>query len=674
MKNKLQAFWEKIDKKQLLFIALLFILAFATRAHLTKYELLFGFDSYWHARMVSYVIEDGVLPDTDPLAYYHKPVELANRAPVFWYLSAALYWLFSWPFTLSLFAYNKDVWIMFLKILPALYGALICVGMYFLGKEMYNKKAGYAMGVISAVVPSFVYRTMSGFFEEDSLGFLWMVLGLLFLVKAVKEEKINKQSVKNALISGFLFGLMAWTWDMFLLVPLVLIGYFAVTLFNMWVRKAKTKEMKQFTALFAISLVLFAGLASSLHGTKWMKQTYGYVGTALDKMPLIGEETSAVEQRASEGKTTMSDVLSATVGEESVGKRFFGEKYNALILLPLLAIPLLLIKFILIPGLSLFFPTLEKFIDRKDNVSLIVFFWTAICWYMAWSKLKFTYTFGLPIAACAGYLTYESFKAMENKSNKAKATAVGIMLFVSLIGVGAGSFFVVEKTPSIEEGSGWKESLNWMRENTPEDAKFFNWWDDGHWITFIGERAVIVDNANADLKADSDAARFLIDQNTEEADALLKSYGSNYLIMDADTFSKLPSLGLYAYSTLNFNDPRLAKFRCGTTPCNYSVRCAKKTITSGLTGETEISYVCGGQQIARETIESLNTAWTNIPSDVVQGKIPVYYYTDELRNHLYVLNSSGNNTMAAKIWFNSPDTNNYVKAYEYRDVRIYKVN
>src|SRR3989344_2145070 len=157
----------RIKWPQLVLIAAIFILAFATRAHLMKYELFFEFDSYFHARIISYVLEDFAIPFKDPLRF--APTETfipVSSSWFFWYFSAAIYKIF----TLGA-PYNKDLWILFVKILPAFYGTLISVAMYFLGKEAYSKRAGIVMGVFSAIVPAFVYRTMAGFLEDDSLGF-----------------------------------------------------------------------------------------------------------------------------------------------------------------------------------------------------------------------------------------------------------------------------------------------------------------------------------------------------------------------------------------------------------------------------------------------------------------------------------------------------------------------
>jgi len=41
----------------------------------------------------------------------------------------------------------------------------------------------------------------------------------------------------------------------------------------------------------------------------------------------------------------------------------------------------------------------------------------------------------------------------------------------------------------------WADSMQWLRENTPEDAVIASWWDYGYWISTLGERKTLADNA-----------------------------------------------------------------------------------------------------------------------------------------------------------------------------------
>ena len=41
----------------------------------------------------------------------------------------------------------------------------------------------------------------------------------------------------------------------------------------------------------------------------------------------------------------------------------------------------------------------------------------------------------------------------------------------------------------------WSASMEWLRENTAEDAVVAAWWDYGYWISTLGERKTITDNS-----------------------------------------------------------------------------------------------------------------------------------------------------------------------------------
>ena len=37
--------------------------------------------------------------------------------------------------------------------------------------------------------------------------------------------------------------------------------------------------------------------------------------------------------------------------------------------------------------------------------------------------------------------------------------------------------------------------MQWLKENTPEDAVIAAWWDYGYWINTLGERKTLADNS-----------------------------------------------------------------------------------------------------------------------------------------------------------------------------------
>jgi len=41
----------------------------------------------------------------------------------------------------------------------------------------------------------------------------------------------------------------------------------------------------------------------------------------------------------------------------------------------------------------------------------------------------------------------------------------------------------------------WPDAMQWLRENTPEDAVIASWWDYGYWISTLAERKTLADNS-----------------------------------------------------------------------------------------------------------------------------------------------------------------------------------
>ncbi|NWG09232.1 MAG: hypothetical protein HXX80_02800 [Nitrososphaerales archaeon] len=67
----------------------------------------------------------------------------------------------------------------------------------------------------------------------------------------------------------------------------------------------------------------------------------------------------------------------------------------------------------------------------------------------------------------------------------------------------------------------WIEALTWIRENTPEDAIIITWWDYGYWITVMGNRTTLADNATID-NAPIEKIGMLFMSNETEAKDIIK--------------------------------------------------------------------------------------------------------------------------------------------------------
>lgn len=641
----------------LFILALIFILAFAIRGHQLQYELFFEFDTYWHARMTSYAITGELIPvfapenigkgsiidltyckaggtecaPKDPLAYYQLGGARIPSDPMgFWFINAAIYKIFTFGG-----AYNKEVWIQFVKVLPAVYGALTALAMFFLFRRIYrSNKAGYLAGFFTAASSAFVYRTMAGWYEGSSMVFLFMVLGFFLFARATGTLELKKKNLLNAVAAGIVLSISPWIGGWFLIIPYLLIAYGIFNLLIMWLRGIEMQKIKAFAVLFVVMFAVFAVLMTLHIGTGWTSGAASYLYKFFPNLAPASGGTGGI---------TGGDVLAATVGEQNTGWQFFGTKFSALIIFPIIAL-------ILIP--------IRIFRKRNDVMSLLLFFWILATFIMAWNRLQLTFAFGLAVAAAAAFVCFDLLELFEKRTKAEKVAVAAFVGFMLITAVGSSIFFISDHFPPIELAQGWKTALKWVSINTEKDAKFYNWWDEGHWVTFLGERGATTDNRNYDFAGDRDFALFIVEEDENKMYELVKSYGSDYVILDEDLLMKQRSLGMYAYVTTNGNDERIAKFFGVAFGCSVLQ----------LTQEIE----CGPNKIPLAQYQSLPTTWTSTPNQV-QDRTPLFIYRDNDFTRLYIVNPATNSSLLARLWFKAPDITRFEEIYSAKGIKIIRV-
>ncbi|MBI4043462.1 MAG: hypothetical protein HY393_01490 [Candidatus Diapherotrites archaeon] len=676
-----------LGSREFFFVALVFLLAFSIRGHLLRYELFFEFDSYWHARMVSYVLQNGWVPVRDPLAYYQlggAPIDTVNY--LFWIASTFMYKVF----TLGAM-YNKQLWIEFVKFLPAFYGALISVVAYFLGKEWFGKKMGVAAGLMAglmaASIPAFVYRTMAGFFEDDSFGFLWLALGYYFFIKAVNgTPSLDRARMVHAGLAGIMFGAMAASWDGYFLVVLTMLPFLLFAFVKLWGEHG-LKTAKHFAGLWVISMLVFSAITTLVRGTQWLNTVISILtfGTTLPLaliafgivgLIVIGGALFMVFERQQSSashkglrlaglafmylfvvalvyfsgtyQARANTVTGLSVGEENIGSQFFGNKYSFLAWVPFVV--LLITPWIVF--------------RKKDGHTLaLLHAWTGVSLFMAWQKLKWTFLLGLPLGIGLAFLCVEAFAFFRNRSGLERKVVGVAGAFFLLMGVAAGMFFVTQNTPNIEMSNGWKEVLPWVSDNLPEGARMFNWWDEGHWISFLGERAVYLDNRNYDSNGNSQYGLFALNEDEESAYQAPKNVGANYWIVGNDQLGRLNSFALYGYNVTNYNDPRVSAYVGIAMPCSKS--------TNNLTGET--SYACAGNVLNEQQMLNLPVGWGTIPNQLIDNRIPMFAYREKDHSSIYLFNVPANKSLLVRAWFGDPTLRHFKEIHQEKGVKVFQL-
>ncbi|MEW6722364.1 MAG: hypothetical protein AB1324_03815 [Candidatus Micrarchaeota archaeon] len=97
----------------------------------------------------------------------------------------------------------------------------------------------------------------------------------------------------------------------------------------------------------------------------------------------------------------------------------------------------------------------------------------------------------------------------------------------------------------------WIDSMEWIRDNTPEGARITSWWDYGHWINYFGERNAALRNEHRSHEMIGAVAHGYTDATPEELRDWMKAHDSEYALFDIELVSSGGALG-GKYGALNY--------------------------------------------------------------------------------------------------------------------------
>jgi dolichyl-diphosphooligosaccharide--protein glycosyltransferase len=80
------------------------------------------------------------------------------------------------------------------------------------------------------------------------------------------------------------------------------------------------------------------------------------------------------------------------------------------------------------------------------------------------------------------------------------------------------------------ERADWFEALTWIKENTPQNAVLAAWWDYGYWITVMGNRTSLADNATINSTRIATLARMFMSPEREGIE-IAKSLHADYILI-----------------------------------------------------------------------------------------------------------------------------------------------
>jgi asparagine N-glycosylation enzyme membrane subunit Stt3 len=257
----------------ILAIVLIMILGFYVRTIDYNWPYLRNIDSYNFYREIGDIVNNGgVMPGYSDLLlppYGTGTPGTTAVCPPYQCIAAYSYMIFHTVSPLT------ELW-QFLIWFPALLAVLLAIPMYFIGKMLYDRKAGVLAAFFVVFDVGIVSRTLGGDPDSDGIVLLLpLIVITLFLFTYRQADKIksiaNKKLILYSIITGIVFGIWGITWAGQWFVLWLLGGFFVIKILIGIARTRKIKQvfldLKAPILCFIIILVVYFMIGFAVQGT-----------------------------------------------------------------------------------------------------------------------------------------------------------------------------------------------------------------------------------------------------------------------------------------------------------------------------------------------------------------------------------------------------------------------
>lgn len=462
---------------------------------------------------------------------------------------------------------------------PVIYGFLTILVSYFLGKEAISPRAGLFTAFFMSLSPAYLSRSIAGFYDNESVGVLFLVLTLLFFIKGIKRG-----GTVSAFLSGISLGILIGSWGAYRyildLLPLAV-------LFLVLTRKLSYKLIKTYTItiitslgigfllprvvrnqffnievmipVLMIGLLIFVGIIQNISRSlseKTFKQILilGAIGSMVILAILIGIFLSlGIFTNIAEkfwavilpgGRLNIPIISSVSEHQPITWSGIFNNIHIMVFLIPLgiyycLKKPTNVNILILVFGLTTIY-----FSGSMVRLVLLLAPAASLLSAMAIDKLLYPYSL-----SAHGKMALTKRKLRITKSiGRDEAIIAYVVIFGLLVTFSIHSINTADNLARIEMApvyyqnglpiTDWQESLLWLRQNAQSDGVVINspsvvlsWWDYGYWITNYGNATSLVDNATTNKTHIGVVGTMLMWDFTESIKLMYK-YNVKYVLVN----------------------------------------------------------------------------------------------------------------------------------------------
>ena len=489
------------------------------------------FDPFFNYRATQYIVDNGIdsyFQWNDELSWYPHGRNISQTSQVMLHLTAATtYWIFG--FGESLY----DFTILF----PVIIGSLTVIVIFALVRIIGGTTAGLFAALLFSISLPILIRGQLGWFKSEPLGLFFGILTVYLFLSGIKSQN-SKIAISKLITAGvfLIFALSAWGGNQFFIIPL---GIFFLTLpfirtdhkFLIWaipiftisaivtslafekivsnfifglggisliiptiflvfcilIQNKSNKKSKNRNGLFFLAAILIIGLSAFM------------INIDSQFIPLPSHRYL----NAINPFLTTTDPLVDSVSEHATTTLSQSFLFHSILMI--------------FAGLGIWLilrnPKKSNFV-KNDMISFsLIVGLTGVYVSSAFVRLELFASFSIIILSSLGLsLIIKELFSNKTETKKSKnivmkfSFVIGliILLTIPLIFPFNVNIITIPDNPiTIMNGGStfktsttdWLDSMEWIKNNTPEDAVIGAWWDYGYWIQTKAERASLADNS-----------------------------------------------------------------------------------------------------------------------------------------------------------------------------------
>jgi len=521
------------------------------------------FDPFFNYRATEYLLENGLeeyFEWNDELSWYPHGRNVSQSSQVILHLTAAT--------TYSIFGGGNlyDFTILF----PAIIGSLTCIVLFALVRVIGGTTAGLISALLFSISLPIIVRGQIGWFKSEPLGIFLGILGIYLFLSGLNSQN-HKIGFAKLIGSGIfiIFGLSAWGGNQFFVIPLGI--FFFILPFLRNDHKFLICAIPVFTLATLVTSLGFERL-----GTNFI---FGLGGIGLLVPTAFLICCIIIQNKSKKSNKTRNGILFFVVTLIIIASAVSFLSVSELLPLP---------SFRYLNAINPFLTTTDPLVDSVAEHattsiqqsfifhSILMIFAGLGIWLLLNNSKSFNFikndmiSFSLIIGLLGVYLSsafvrlevfgsisviilsslgiailLKYFNSRDMVSNRSKELTIKISFLagiVILLSLPLADFQkntiwgFTDNPPTILNGGtsfqitsdDWIHSLEWIKNNTPEDAVIASWWDYGYWIQTKAERASLADNSTLNDQIIKKIAK-IFTNNPDQA-------WKNLTVMDADYF------------------------------------------------------------------------------------------------------------------------------------------